>query len=99
MSGGDEASVHRLDAAAEGLRARGKRQRRQRILDAARELLHEDPDQGLTVPRIAERADVSPATVFNLVGPRERIWAALADHALGGVDYSSLPSEDPHERA
>jgi AcrR family transcriptional regulator len=99
MSDGDEASIHRLDAAEEGLRARGKRQRRQRILDAARELLHEDPDQGLTVPRIAERADVSPATVFNLVGPRERIWAALADHALGAVDYSSLPSEDPHERA
>jgi AcrR family transcriptional regulator len=84
---------------AEGLRARGKRARRQRILDAARELLHEDPSGGLTVPRIAERAEVSPATVFNLVGPRERIWTALADHALGAVDYSALPSEDPHTRA
>jgi AcrR family transcriptional regulator len=83
----------------DGLRARGKQRRRQRILDAARELLHEDPSQGLTVPRIAERAEVSPATVFNLVGPRERIWTALADHALGAVDYSSLPCTDPQARA
>lgn len=61
--------------------------------------MHEDPSQGLTVPRIAERAEVSPATVFNLVGPREQIWTALADHALGAVDYSSLPAKDPQGRA
>lgn len=99
MSPDDDGQLRGVDSDDEGLRARGKQRRRQRILDAARELLHEDPSQGLTVPRIAERAEVSQATVFNLVGPRERIWTALADHALGAVDYSALRWEDPHGRA
>jgi AcrR family transcriptional regulator len=99
VSRGEDIQLRRVGDESEGLRARGKQRRRQRILEAARELLHEDPSQGLTVPRIAERAEVSPATVFNLVGPRERIWTALADHALGAVDYGSLPSTDPHARA
>jgi AcrR family transcriptional regulator len=81
------------------LRERNKVERTERILAAARELLREGAGQNLTVERIAERARVAPMTVFNLVGTREQIWAALADRVLEDLDISTLPVEDPHERA
>jgi AcrR family transcriptional regulator len=81
------------------LRERGKRRRTERILDAALELLREDPDASLTVERIADRAEVSPMTVFNLVGNREQLWSAMADRALEGLDVQSITADDPQERA
>ncbi|MFI6093222.1 TetR/AcrR family transcriptional regulator [Streptomyces sp. NPDC051218] len=62
-----------------GLRQRRKALRRARILEAARELLRDRPDSVVSTERIAERADVAPATVYNLIGPRDKIWEALAD--------------------
>jgi AcrR family transcriptional regulator len=86
--------------AREGLRERTKKRRVEAILAAARELLRETAGPNLTVDRIAERAEVAPATVFNLVGTREQIWAALAERALGDLDLGSLgPADDPHQRA
>jgi AcrR family transcriptional regulator len=85
--------------AGESLRARGKRQRRERILEAARQLLREDPGQGFTTPQLAELADVAPATVANLVGNRDDLWAALSDEALGSIDPDSLPQDDAQARA
>jgi AcrR family transcriptional regulator len=82
-----------------GLRERGKRRRTERILDAALELLREDPEGNLTVERIADRAEVSPMTVFNLVGNREQLWRAMADRALEGLDVQSITADDPQERA
>ncbi len=84
-----------------GLRERHKQQRRERILEAIRELLRESPEEAPTVERIAELADLSPATVFNLVGPREHQWAALSDALLRELDASLVPSaeEDPREQA
>jgi AcrR family transcriptional regulator len=83
-----------------GLRERGKQRRIELILAAARELLRESPDQALTVDRIATRAEVSAPTVFNLIGRRERIWAAIADQALSDLDLGALRViEDPQERA
>jgi AcrR family transcriptional regulator len=83
-----------------GLRERGKRRRTDQILDAARALLREEPDRQLTVERIAGRAELSAPTVFNLIGPREKIWAALADQALGDLDLIRFRSiADPHDRA
>ncbi|WP_328993352.1 TetR/AcrR family transcriptional regulator [Kribbella sp. NBC_01245] len=69
-----------------GLRERHKLARRTRILEAARELLRERPDDPLTAERIAERAEVAPATVYNLVGPRDKIWQALAASFLGELE-------------
>jgi AcrR family transcriptional regulator len=66
---------------AEGLRERNKRARTERILRAARELLREREIHTVTLEQIAERAEVAPATVFNLIGPRERLFAALIDQA------------------
>jgi len=83
-----------------GLRERGKQRRTARILDAAMDLLREHPDQPLTVERIAERAEVAPTTVFNLIGTRDQIWAALAARAFDGLE--ELPPSkftDPQDRA
>lgn len=87
---------------ASGLRERNKARRAQQILDATRELIRSDPDRSPTVEEIAARAEVAPATVFNLVGPRERIWAALADEALAEAHerIAAHPKEaDPHQSA
>jgi AcrR family transcriptional regulator len=82
-----------------GLRERGKQRRTDRILDAALQLLREDPEQNLTVDRIAERAEVAPMTVYNLVGTRDQIWTALVDRALHGIDPHAITGPDPQERA
>jgi AcrR family transcriptional regulator len=84
-----------------GLRERHKQERRNRILEAIRELLRECPGQTPTVERIAELADLSPATVFNLVGRRERQWAALCDTLLEELDarLAFAADEDPREQA
>lgn len=83
-----------------GLRELGKRRRVEQILAATRDLLREDPERPLSVERIADRAQVAPATVFNLVGTRERIWAALMDQALAAAQtrIAGLPELAPRER-
>jgi AcrR family transcriptional regulator len=85
-----------------GLRERHKQQRRERILEAIRELLRESPGETPTVERIAELADLSPATVFNLLGPREQQWAALCEALMGELDErlaSSATDDDPRDQA
>jgi AcrR family transcriptional regulator len=82
-----------------GLRERGKQRRTEAILDAGLTLLREDPDQNLTVDRVAALAGVSPMTVFNLVGSREQLWSAMADRALDGLDLSAISEADPEKRA
>ena len=86
---------------ATGLRERHKQQRRERILEAIRQLLRDSPDETPTVERIAELADLSPATVFNLVGPREQQWEALCEELLGELDacLAFAVDEDPREQA
>jgi AcrR family transcriptional regulator len=84
-----------------GLRERHKQERRERILEAIRELLRDSPGETPTVERIAELADLSPATVFNLVGPREQQWMALGDALLGELDacLAFATDVDPREQA
>jgi AcrR family transcriptional regulator len=82
-----------------GLRERGKQRRTDRILDAGLALLRENPEQNLTVDRLADRAEVAPMTVYNLVGTRDQIWTALVDRALQGVNPGSITAPDPQERA
>jgi AcrR family transcriptional regulator len=93
------ANAAQTDGPPPGLRERGKRRRTERILDAALELLREDPEENLTVERIAARAEVAPMTVFNLVGNRDQLWTAMADRALAGLDLRSITADDPQERA
>jgi AcrR family transcriptional regulator len=85
--------------AALSTRERNKLKRRERILDAACELLREEPDKPWTVERIARRAGVVPATVFNLIGTRDDIWAALANRKWAGIDVDRQPQADPRLHA
>ncbi|MFG2988370.1 TetR/AcrR family transcriptional regulator [Streptomyces sp. NPDC048257] len=89
----------RVQTAGGGLRERHKARRRVRILDATRELLRESPESVVTTERIAERAEVSPATVYNLIGPREKIWEALADGFTDELEdrLAALEAGDPRE--
>jgi len=82
-----------------GLRERSKRRRAGQILAAARALLRESPHEAPSVDRIAARAEVSPATVFNLIGPRKKLWACLAEELLVELERRTARVEDPDPRA
>lgn len=83
-----------------GLRERHKGQRRARILDALRELLRESPETAITMEQIAQRADVATATVYNLIGPRDKIWEALAASFMDELDrrLARRRARDPLDR-
>ncbi len=57
-------------------REQGKGARRDAILSAARSLIREQGPQ-VSVERIAQRAGISTATVYNLIGPREQLLGLL----------------------
>lgn len=82
-----------------GLREQHKAQRRGRILDAARELLRDNPEAVISTERIAGRAQVAPATVYNLIGPREKIWEALAAGFMDELErrLGASGAGGPHE--
>ncbi|MGW0532321.1 TetR/AcrR family transcriptional regulator [Streptomyces sp. NPDC003032] len=82
-----------------GLREQHKARRRIRILDATRELLRDSPESVISTERIAERARVAPATVYNLIGPREKIWEALAAGFMDELERRLvvLGADDPRE--
>src|SRR5882672_849676 len=82
-----------------GLREQHKAQRRLRILEATRELLRASPQSVISTERIAERAEVAPATVYNLIGPRDKIWAALAVGFMDELDrrLAAMGAGDPRE--
>jgi len=82
-----------------GRRELNKQRRRARILDAAADLLAQQPHEAVTLERIACRAEVAEMTIFNLIGNRAQIWAALAERALAEVDLVAVHADDPHERA
>jgi AcrR family transcriptional regulator len=81
----------------DGLRERNKAKRRDAILDAALDLLHTTPVAALSTQRIAERAEVSPATVYNLVGTRQELLAALIDRVLDGLVDTLAATDRPHD--
>ncbi|MEV7446717.1 TetR/AcrR family transcriptional regulator [Streptomyces sp. NPDC091204] len=91
--------TERVQTSGGGLRERHKARRRVRILDATRELLREGPESVISTERIAERAEVSPATVYNLIGPREKIWEALAGGFMDALEdrLAALGSGDPQD--
>ncbi|MCC6920126.1 MAG: TetR/AcrR family transcriptional regulator [Alphaproteobacteria bacterium] len=61
----------------ESARKQAKNDRRQRIIDATAALLHQFTVEAVSVNAIAERAQTSPATVYNLFGTRTRIFLDL----------------------
>ncbi len=67
------------------MRALGKHQRRERILDAARMLMRSTGESGFSMRALAELAGVSIATPYNLFGSKQNILLALLDADL--ADY------------
>lgn len=65
--------------------ARGKLERQQRILAAARELMQETGDLSFSMRTLAEQAGVSLATPYNLFGSKQAILLAVLDADL--ADY------------
>ena len=78
-----------------GLRERKKARRREAILDAALELLGSADIQSVTLEQIADRAEVSPPTIYNLIGTREELLVALLGRVIEGlVDALSEKAAD-----
>lgn len=81
-----------------GLRERKKERRRQAILDAALELLRSNDIRSVTLEQIAARAEVSPPTIYNLVGTREQLLVALVDRISEGLmDLFAAPDGEPQD--
>ena len=81
---------------APGLRERNKAKRRDAELDAALDLLDRPHAEAPTTEQIAARAEVSVATVYNLVGTREQLLVALIDRLIG--ELSGSTGEPPSGR-
>jgi AcrR family transcriptional regulator len=77
-------------------RDRNKAKRRDAILDAATMLLGERPSDEVSTEEIAELAGVAPATVYNLIGTRERVIAAIVVRVLTRL-ADSLAALDPDD--
>jgi AcrR family transcriptional regulator len=81
-----------------GRREAGKAERRRRIIQAAREMIRETGDAGLSMRALAERAGVSPATPYNLFGSRRAIvLAAVSDVPEFLTRFRRVSGADPVE--
>lgn len=82
------------------LRERGKERRRSRVLEAAREMIREAGVDGLTMGPLAQAAEVSLATIYNLFGDRtgvlDAIVARVTDDLVPRLDDVD---DDPLERS
>jgi AcrR family transcriptional regulator len=67
------------------LRELHKARRRNDILDAFTSAIRERGVAAVTVEQIAEQAQVSPATVYNLIGPRPKLLVALVDRIVDTI--------------
>lgn len=76
----------------QGLRELHKDERRAQILLAARDLVTEGGLDALTMRAVAERAGLSVPTVYNLIGSRADVVAALLD--AGGDQLVALLADD-----
>ena len=80
-------------------RAEQVRATRQKVLGAARDLFLRRGYFGATIEAIAQRAEVSPQTVYNVVGGKAALLKAVYDVALAGDDEPLPISERPIFRA
>lgn len=83
------------------LRARQVDQRKHRILDAAGLLIRDTGGTDFSMRRLAEVAEISPATPYNLFGSKEALLYALLARSLDEIAATGLAfdSHDPLDRA
>lgn len=83
-------------------REEGKQQRRRQILRAARELVRRG-DTAFTMRALAEAANVSVATPYNLFGSKQAVMFAVLEHDLAAyaraVDDTAVPAPEVFFRA
>ena len=76
-------------------REEAKTERRRRIIAAARDLIRETGDTGLSMRAIASRAGVSLATPYNLFGSKRAIVLAILEDVRGFYErFSRLQKTD-----
>jgi AcrR family transcriptional regulator len=82
-------------------RLRNMDARRRRILDAACQMLASGGMDGLTLRGVAERAGVTVPTIYNLLGAKEAVVAALIAEALDAQEsaMAALPRQRGIARA
>src|ERR1051326_1190451 len=83
-----------------GLRERQTSQRRERILEAARRLIRKTGGTSFSMRALAEEAEVSLATPYNLFGSKGGVLYALLNASLENVDRAAVTysSSKPVER-
>ena len=69
------------------LRGSKKQQRRQRILEAAKEVLRQDPDASLAT--VAKAAEVGRATLYRHFENRDQLLEVLAEEAMNAFDRAA----------
>jgi AcrR family transcriptional regulator len=80
-------------------REAGKQERRRRIIEAARDLIRETGNAGLSMRALAARAGVSLATPYNLFGSKQAIiLAVLEDVREYRQRFAALRTVGPLER-
>ena len=83
-----------------GLREQQTNQRRERILEAARRLIRKTGGTSFSMRALAEEAEVSLATPYNLFGSKGGVLYALLNASLENVDRAAVTysSSKPVER-
>jgi AcrR family transcriptional regulator len=75
--------------------------KRRNVLAAARTLLDEQGPDELSMRRVAERAGVSPGTVYTLFAHKEELFATLyverLEHFLAEVEWTAREQTGPEE--
>mgnify|MGYP001822554762 CR=1 FL=1 len=86
---------------ADSVRENAKKERRQRILESARDILREAGHQGLSIRTLAERAHVTTPTIYNLIGSKKDILLALSDQTINELEsaHHAFRTVDPIEKA
>src|SRR5665213_456408 len=78
------------------LRQERSAETKQRIVEAARELILEDGYRTTTMAGIARRARVNVDTVYELVGRKPVLLRELIEQAISGVDHAVIAEERGH---
>jgi AcrR family transcriptional regulator len=83
----------------ENRRETAKAERRSRIIKAARNLIRETGDAGLSMRALAAKAGVSLATPYNLFGSKRAVLVAVLEDIKGfGTRFAGFGSLDPLDR-
>jgi AcrR family transcriptional regulator len=82
------------EAATVGTRQSAKEARRQRIIDAAEQLIEETASTTFSMQDLAQQAGFSTYTTYNLIGSKATVFYILLNRCVDRVDISRLLARD-----